>query len=629
MTRPLPVKALAPNSASGRWDYLFEQTKLAPSTSSWAPHDAPREHDRRAKSPDKAEPFDSKEIRQARLLQRARATQAVARDVLEQPDGLISREDPRIRTEILLLIEQYLNDQGLNATKVVLHDEAALKGRERDERTSEYKRLKRCILEGDWAEADQLLGKPMLRTQKALMFCVFKQQFLELIEHRETQKALNLLTKRLKPLEHYQSTPNEFRSLSYLLSAKSVHEDPAGSFRDWEGILPGREKLVAHFGHMLEVEKLAKDTQTYIPSRRLEELLDQAAAYQIQSCRHRTAKPRLTSLLYDYTSFILPNSHMTSVSGHTQNVKCVAFLGESGANFVSGSSDTTIKIWDTDTLECIETFVHGGRIWSVDAFQSASVSVLASAGSDKTVKLWQAGSATPISCLNGHRGDVYSLAFHPGGASHIVTGGYDKVLRLFDSTTADILRTFSGHLSSVSSVVFNGMGNLIVSGSKDSSVRVWDCVSGLCVKTINQHLGEVTSVRLSDDGISMLSASKDNTNRLWDTRMLRALPLRRFKGHSNVGSRNFIRASFLGSSLADGTMLVASGSEDGSIYMWDASRGGEPNTVETPLQALTGGHQGACYQAAWNAKSSLLLSCGDDGNVGIWQYSPNAQFDFE
>ena len=44
------------------------------------------------------------------------------------------------------MIEQYLADEGYNASKLVLHDEANVKSREREERVEEASKLKRAIL---------------------------------------------------------------------------------------------------------------------------------------------------------------------------------------------------------------------------------------------------------------------------------------------------------------------------------------------------------------------------------------------------------------------------------------------------------------------------------------------------
>lgn len=70
-------------------------------------------------------------------------------------------------------------------------------------------------------------------------------------------QAFTFLQKRLKPLEQHQKTPIEFKDLCYLLTTKSIHDAP--SFKNWEGIAQGRDKLIEQFQSMLEVENSVKD----------------------------------------------------------------------------------------------------------------------------------------------------------------------------------------------------------------------------------------------------------------------------------------------------------------------------------------------------------------------------------
>jgi hypothetical protein len=51
---------------------------------------------------------------------------------------------------------------------------------------------------------------------------VVTEQYLELIEGQEYQKAFTHLTKRLKPLEGSAASEGEFRDLCYLLTCKCV-----------------------------------------------------------------------------------------------------------------------------------------------------------------------------------------------------------------------------------------------------------------------------------------------------------------------------------------------------------------------------------------------------------------------
>ena len=67
-------------------------------------------------------------------------------------------------------------------------------------------------------------------------------------------------------------------------------------------------------------------------------MIRQAFAYQMEFSRYRPkTTPKVKSILQDYTSTVIPNKELNTFSGHTGNVKCVAFVGECGDKIVSGS----------------------------------------------------------------------------------------------------------------------------------------------------------------------------------------------------------------------------------------------------------------------------------------------------
>ncbi|RUS25142.1 WD40-repeat-containing domain protein, partial [Jimgerdemannia flammicorona] len=350
------------------------------------------------------------------------------------------------------------------------------------------------------------------------------------------------------------------------------------------------------------------------------------------------------------------------MTGHRGNVKCIEFVGEEGRSIASGSSDNTLRIWDTETSAVTVLEGHTSRIW--DASSTKAGGFVASASGDGN--LWELKGAKPTcaATLTGHCGDVYSVKFHPS-ESHVATGGYDKVVRLFDVNTGTIVKTFSGHQLSVSKTIFNPLGNLIerhdsprflfaflpplTNSSKDNTIKFWDIVSGLCIRTITSHLGEVTSVEMNASGMLLLSSSKDNSNRLWDVRtvsnnadidhqiliimeeksgscvqhasshifpvqgIVLEKPIRKLKGHQNT-SKNFIRAGFAHSNL------IVGGSEDGIVYIWDQETG-------EVLQKLRGHDGGPVYSAVWNNRQSLLASCGDDRTVRTWCWREDGTFE--
>ena len=452
--------------------------------------------------------------------------------------------------------------------------------------------------------------------------------------------------------------------------------------RSWEGIQPAREALVAEFSPILECDGDSHEgtfpgagigqavttpearlmglssaesatqgyhgeangqdhNQMFVPPNRLQTLLHQAMTYQVEFARYHSRKvPVISSLLQDYSGFIVPNHCRAVLRGHSQNVKTVRFVGEHGHKLVSGSGDCMLRLWDTETGNCEAIYEgHGSRVWDVDSSRDGSHIV--SASGDSTVKLWSTAQKSCQMTLFIGTGDVYCCRFAQD-QSRIVTGGYDKLVRLYDVNTGTAVRMFAGHQLGITSAVFSPLGNVVATGAKDTAVRFWDTLSGLCIRMLPGHLGEVTSVEMSEDGLQLLTSSKDNSTRLWDMRMLR--PLQRFKGNQNT-SKNFIRSSFAHPSL------VVSGSEDGLVYTWDQASPSVLQTLEghgtdtmyegpSPRDNAQHGagfrmdmppnEQGlrntrqpvVVYSAVWNKVQGILASCADDGTVRLWDWSP-------
>lgn len=93
--------------------------------------------------------------------------------------------------------------------------------------------------------------------------------------------------------------------------------------------------------------------------------------------------------------------------------------------------------------------------------------VLASGSTDCTIKLWDTAADDLLRTLVGHGGGVNSVAF--GNKNNVfVSRSADRTIKLWDTNTWDLLRTLlrTGHDSYVSSVVFNS-NNILVSGSGD------------------------------------------------------------------------------------------------------------------------------------------------------------------
>ena len=154
---------------------------------------------------------------------------------------------------------------------------------------------------------------------------------------------------------------------------------------------------------------------------------------------------------------------------------------------------------------------HSGSVRSV-AFSPNGTQVV-SGSSDSTVCLWDAMSGAHLNTFRGHSSFVWSVAFSPNG-TQVVSGSDDKSLCLWDAVSGAHLNTLKGHSGSVVSVAFSPNGTQVVSGSSDKTVCLWDAMSGAHSRAILVQF--LTSVAFSSDGTQVVSRSYDNTLQLWD-----------------------------------------------------------------------------------------------------------------
>ena len=285
-----------------------------------------------------------------------------------------------------------------------------------------------------------------------------------------------------------------------------------------------------------------------------------------------------------------------TLKGHSGGVWSVAFSPD-GKRLASGSSDQTIKFWDTVTgKELLSLKRHSGVVLSV-AF-SPDGKRLASGSFDKTIKLWDTVTGTELLTLKGHSGNVLSVGFSSDG-NRLAAGNFDRTIKLWDTVAGKELLTLKGHSSEVWSVAFSPDGKRLASGSTDQTVKLWGTVTGTELLTLKGHSNEVFSVAFSPDGKRLASGSFDRTIKLWDTAGGKGLLT--FKGHSGtVWSVAF---------SPDGRRL-ASGSYDKTIKLWDAVAGTELLTLK--------GHSREVLSVAFSPDGKRLASGSPDWTVRLW-----------
>ncbi|PIA17423.1 WD40 repeat-like protein, partial [Coemansia reversa NRRL 1564] len=293
-----------------------------------------------------------------------------------------------------------------------------------------------------------------------------------------------------------------------------------------------------------------------------------------------------------------------------------------------------------------------GHIGSVNtAIFDATGDYVISGGQDKRIHLSNAGTGRLVQSYNGHGWAVQGVAISKNSSQMASCGG-DRMVFVWDINTAQISRKLSGHKQRVDCVAVNSDGSIVASGSFDKSVCIWDLRAA--PRTPLQVLDE------SRDGISsmvitaseLISGSIDGSVRTYDMRMGRMLEDALGSPVVSVSVANAqsqilcvgcmdstvqlldqknggkVVATFSGHKCTEyrvqcdaNEITVASGSEDGFVYLWNTKTTEE---IEQPRTRLAG-HSGIVNSVMLHPRSctdpvkqTSMVTAGSDGAVVIW-----------
>lgn len=305
---------------------------------------------------------------------------------------------------------------------------------------------------------------------------------------------------------------------------------------------------------------------------------------------------------------------------HVGPVLSISFSPD-GESIVSGSDDTTVRLWNTATGKHVKLFFsHLGPIWDVE-FDREGKRIVTASG-DGTAIVWDLSTGAAKAPFTGHDGPVYTAAFSPTGPE-VATGGYDRRILIWNpgtltefnfdnlkSPTGKVVadqesKALDGHSAPVRDILFSGDGNQIVSGSDDNTVRLWSLETLKDEKTFRGHNGSVRSLVLADNDSIILTASKDNRIRQWSIDQYAEVRVL----HSHVLDEH--RAEVLSARFSKDGSKIVTASKDRSALTWDSKTGNR-------LAQFAEGHQFLTSSAVVFPNGKWIATAAADNTVRVW-----------
>ncbi|XP_067941565.1 E3 ubiquitin-protein ligase COP1-like [Watersipora subatra] len=218
--------------------------------------------------------------------------------------------------------------------------------------------------------------------------------------------------------------------------------------------------------------------------------------------------------VYDYQQVVrdvvdvhYPLAEMSCAS----KISCLAWSPYLKNELASSDYEGTVTMWDPFTASKTHVYQeHEKRCWCVD-FNKMNPRLMASGSDDSKVKIWSTNSSRSILSIDA-QANVCCVKFNPSSSYHLAFGAADHCVHYYDlRKLTEPLLTFKGHLKAVSYAKFLN-GSEIVSASTDGQLKLWNVNKGTSVvRTFQGHLNEKNFVGLASDSDFIACGSEDNS----------------------------------------------------------------------------------------------------------------------
>ena len=279
------------------------------------------------------------------------------------------------------------------------------------------------------------------------------------------------------------------------------------------------------------------------------------------------------------------------LQGHLDAVLCIAV---SKRRLISGSMDRSIRIWDINTGRSIhKLYGHMGGVRCL----SFKRDLLVSGSWDMQVMIWDLVKFERLIVLSGHRGSVSCVEFNE---RYIVTGSHDKTLRIWYKTGFVPHKIIHGHSKAITCLTIDGCN--VLSGSSDKTIRLSSMETGECLQVFDGLQEHVLSLSVRSDliisgnGIGQCHFINKQSGALEAAVVVHKGAVSNVAIHKN----RFFTAS-----------------SDSTVKEWDLM-------TMTCVRYLQG-PRGPVRDLKVDDRH--IISCGDDGNIRIWDTSVSDQND--
>jgi len=303
----------------------------------------------------------------------------------------------------------------------------------------------------------------------------------------------------------------------------------------------------------------------------------------------------------------LPKKPIQVYTGHSKAITAIRWFPRSAHLFLSSGMDCKIKLWEVyKDRRCILTYMGHKQAVRDICFNRRGDRFI-SCGYDRALKLWDTETGQCIKRF-ANRKVAFCIKFNPDEErSHLFLSGMsDKKILCWDTRSGNVVQEYDRHLGSINTVTFVDNNRRFVTTSDDKSLRVWEWDIPVDIKYI------------ADPGLHSMPAVSPAPNGKWlacqsmDNKIQAFACLNKFKLNAKKVFTGHMVAGFACSpDFSPDMSYLISGDADGKVFIWDWKT--------TKLLNKFQAHDDVCISVLWHPhETSKVLTAGWDSKIILW-----------
>lgn len=294
--------------------------------------------------------------------------------------------------------------------------------------------------------------------------------------------------------------------------------------------------------------------------------------------------------------------------GHSKPISATRYFPRTAHLVLSSSLDKTVKLWEVyKERRCIMTY-SGHMLGVRDVTFNPDGEKFLSSSYDKFIRLWDSETGQCINRFSNNK-MAFCVKFNPDpDYSHLFLAGMEnKKIVCWDTRTGQLVQEYNRHLGPVNTVTFVDENRKFITTSDDKSIRVWEWDIPVDVKYIaDPSMFSIPSVTASPNKRQILCQSMDNKI------IVLSCHNNKYKIDSKkVFSGHMVSGYACVPDFSCDMSLVVSGDADGKIFFWNWKN----SRIVTSIKA----HQSACISVMWHPhERQKLISAGWDNQIKLW-----------